>query len=373
MKRGLPSLVCLAFLLGSLSPATANRLKKVLILDVVNIDKNPNYEYLVGSITDALIEKLKTNFAFKETPKTDWQSAAQKNDLFFEDESYTKTFAMTLGIRMRQDIAVSGGFKVVIVKGQQQMRATLFLIDVPNKKIIDTVEKNMPLTGDMFSKVDELANQLAKSAETVLPGKDFYEKNKDDFDVATSSLRLISEAYFLQFMGPKQLDETSLFVTPSRLPLLYGGGLRFQSGIWRKLDWYAQGAFFYSNAALTSQQSATTVPQTMMGGNATAGLAYTIDFGKRFHVTPWSGGGYFVGQTTMSYVNFPQMPSQKDGSKTASSVLLFYGPTANAGIDFTFDLTRSLFVNMGVASLWYFNGQGVSANLGASLSSGWRF
>ncbi|MFO1471057.1 MAG: hypothetical protein U1F27_08485 [Turneriella sp.] len=364
-----------ALLLGCIAmvPLSANRLKKVLILDVVNIDKNTNYDYLVGSITDALTEKLKTNFAFKETPKADWQSAAQKNDLFFEDESYTKTFAMTLGIRMRQDIAISGGFKVVVIKGQQQMRATLFIIDVPNKKIIGTVEKNMPLTGDMFSKVDELANQLAKSAESVLPGKDFYEKNKDDFDVSTSSLRLVSEAYFMTLLGPKQLDETSLYITQSRIPLSYGGGLRFQSSVWRKLDWYVQGVCFYANTALTSQQSGTSVPQTMLGGNATGGLGYTLDLNKRFHMTPWLGGGYFVGQTTISYANFSRLPTQKDGTKTASSVLLFYGPTANAGIDFSFDLSRSLFVSLGVTSIWFFNGQGASANLGASLSSGWRF
>lgn len=66
-------------LLTSLLQAAA--LKKVLILDVVNIDKNANYDYLVGSITDAFTAKLKENFAYSETPKEAWQKAAVAGDL----------------------------------------------------------------------------------------------------------------------------------------------------------------------------------------------------------------------------------------------------------------------------------------------------
>ncbi len=72
-------------------------LKKVLILDVVNIDKNENYYYLVASITDAFTAKLKENFAYSETPKEAWQKAAVAGDLPFEDESYTRPYAMSLG------------------------------------------------------------------------------------------------------------------------------------------------------------------------------------------------------------------------------------------------------------------------------------
>ncbi|AFM11142.1 hypothetical protein Turpa_0487 [Turneriella parva DSM 21527] len=68
----------LLLLCSALHPAA---LKKVLILDVVNIDKNANYDYLVGSITDAFTAKLKENFAYSETPKEAWQKAAVAGDL----------------------------------------------------------------------------------------------------------------------------------------------------------------------------------------------------------------------------------------------------------------------------------------------------
>lgn len=348
-------------------------LKKVLILDVVNIDKNQNYDYLVGSITDALTEKLKTNFVFKETLKADWQAAATKNDLLFEDESYTRTFAMSLGIKMKQDITISGGFRVVVVKGQQVLRATLFLIDVPNKKIIDIVEKDMPITGDLFSKVDTLALSLTKSAAKVLPGKDFYAQNKESFDLERSSLRLISEAYLLTAIGPKQFDETSSYITPSRMAQTFGGGLRYQSGLWRKFDWYVQGMFYYSGAALISQQSGTTIPQKFLGGAVTGGIGYTLDIGRRFQLTPWLGGGYFFGQTKLNYSNYSVQPVDRAGTKYSGSETLVYAPTANLGVDLSFDISQHWYVSLGATSMSFFNGPGVSTTVGATLSGGWRF
>ena len=47
----------------------AQSLKKVLILDVVNIDKNANYDYLVGSMTAAVAGDLyrRPNLGFRNS------------------------------------------------------------------------------------------------------------------------------------------------------------------------------------------------------------------------------------------------------------------------------------------------------------------
>ena len=355
------------------STLRAEALKKVLILDVVNIDKNANYEYLVSSITDALTAKLKENFIYKESPKDAWQQAAVKNDLIFEDESYTRTFAMSLGIRMRQDIAISGGFRVVVVKGQQVIRATLFLIDIRNKKIIDTVEQNMPITGDLFSKVDELAIALTKAAEKVLPGKDYYVKHEENFEVGHPVLRLVSEAYFLTLIGSKLFNETQSYITPSRMPFMYGAGLRAQTQLWRKFEWFAQGTFYTSSASLKSAESGTMIPQTLLAGSGTGGLAYVLPFSKRLSFTPWLGGGFLLGQTTLNFSNYTKLPTDSSGGKVSSQAALFYGPTANAGLVVSMIVTDDIFLSLGAVSMAFFNGQGMSASLGASLSGSWRF
>lgn len=355
------------------STVHAQGLKKVLILDVVNIDKNSNYDYLVGSITEALTAKLKENFAFRDTPKDAWQKAAQNNDLLFEDESYTRTFAMTLGIRMRQDIAISGGFRVAVVKGQQVMKATLFLIDVPNRRIIDTVEKNMPLTGDLFSKVDELARDLTKAAEKVLPGKDYYAKHQDEFAVTQSSLSLVTSAFFLTANGPKSLDEDSLYLTPSRFKMMYAAGLQYQTNLWRRLDFWGQALAYFSNANVTSQQQTNVMPSTLFGGSGIVGLAWVFDIGKKYHITPRAGGGYMYGQAKLDFSQYSKPPRDANNKDVLSTSLMFYGPVVVVGADFSWDVSQTFFLNLGTVAQMFFNGVGSSTTMGVTLGGGYRF
>jgi hypothetical protein len=351
----------------------AETLKKVLILDVVNVDKNANYDYLVASITDAFTAKLKENFAYSETPKEVWQKAALAGDLPFEDESYTRTFALSLGLKMRQDIAISGGFRVALVNRQQVIKATLFLIDVKNKKNIDTIEKDMPLSGDLFGKVDELARDLTEAAKKVLPGKDYYVKHEADFEVGHPTLRLASEAYFLPIIGAKSFSETRSFVTPSRMPLLYGAGLRAQAQLWRKFEWYVQGMFFMSSSALRSEQSGTAIPQSLTAGGISGGLGYVLPMSKRLSLTPWIGAGFFLGQTTLQFSNYAKQPTDSAGTGVPSQSVLFYGPTANAGLAVGIIVTDDFFLSLGATSMAFFNGEGMSASLGAAVSGSWRF
>lgn len=370
--RFLSGLVLLSAMLGG-STLHAESLKKVLILDVVNIDKNANYDYLVASITDAFTAKIRENFAYAETPKELWQKAAVAGDLPFEDESYTRTYAMSLGIRMRQDIAISGGFRVAVANRQQVIKATLFLIDVKNKKIVDTIEKNMPLSGDLFSKVDELAVALTEAAKKVLPGKEYFVKHEADFEVGHPTLRLATETYFLTLAGSKNFSETSSYITPSQLPLMYGVGLRAQSQLWRKFEWYVQGIFFTSFSSLKAEQSGTSIPQFLLAGNATGGLGYVVPFSKRLSLTPWIGGGFMFGQTTLQFSNYAKSPTDSTGQAVSSQSALLYGPTVNAGLALGIIVNEDVFLSLGATSLAFFNGQGMSVSLGASVSGSWRF
>ncbi|RME91251.1 MAG: hypothetical protein D6767_05500 [Candidatus Hydrogenedentota bacterium] len=86
------------------------RIKRVLILDIKNIEENPNYNYLENSITDAIRNLLKKKFAFYEMPKEKWQSIAEENYVYPEDY-YTRTSAMNVGLLTKQDIVIAGEFK----------------------------------------------------------------------------------------------------------------------------------------------------------------------------------------------------------------------------------------------------------------------
>lgn len=87
----------------SLTSLQAEGLKKVLILDFINIEKNANFQYLETSITDSVTEMLRKRFAFTESDKDKTESVATENFLF-RDDYYTKSTAMNLGLLTRQDI-----------------------------------------------------------------------------------------------------------------------------------------------------------------------------------------------------------------------------------------------------------------------------
>ena len=93
--------------LNSISLSAAG-LKKVIILDFKNFDKNVNYEYLESSITDAVRNDLKSRFAFKEMAPEEWRKLAKDNYFLWPEENYTKGFAMQLGLTGRQDVVVGG-------------------------------------------------------------------------------------------------------------------------------------------------------------------------------------------------------------------------------------------------------------------------
>lgn len=93
------------------APLLADRMKRVIVLDFKNLDKNPDYQYLESSITDAVKTDLKAKFVFKEMPVEEWQKLAADNLFSWPDENYTKGFATNLGKAGRQDVVIGGSFQ----------------------------------------------------------------------------------------------------------------------------------------------------------------------------------------------------------------------------------------------------------------------
>ncbi|AFM11141.1 hypothetical protein [Turneriella parva] len=68
----------------------AQSLKKVMILDFKNLDKNPDYTYLEDSITEAVRNDLKAKFDFREMQRGDWHKLAEKNLFLWPEDNYTR-------------------------------------------------------------------------------------------------------------------------------------------------------------------------------------------------------------------------------------------------------------------------------------------
>lgn len=158
----------------------ADEMQKVIILPFKNIDKNPNYEYLEATITDAIRAKLQTKFAFSETPERDWKSVAKKNFLY-ENECYTATFAMNLGLYSNQDVMINGGFimkKSEANKDSDSVSTTVRIIGIADKKIVSEMVIDVPADSKLFNTIGEVADKAAKEASKVLPNKEDWEKNR---------------------------------------------------------------------------------------------------------------------------------------------------------------------------------------------------
>ena len=89
----------------------APSLKKVAVLELVNLDKNSNVEYLSGSMTDAMEEKLSGKFSYQKADKRELTRVAEENFLY-KDDFATKSVALNLGLLTKQDVVIAGGFSV---------------------------------------------------------------------------------------------------------------------------------------------------------------------------------------------------------------------------------------------------------------------
>ncbi len=259
----------------AVAPTLAEPLKKVLILDVINLDKEANFDYLVGSITEALKENLKQNFVYLETAKEEWQRAALAHDLVFTEESHTRTYSLDLGIAMKQDIAISGGFKVRTKKGTQVLEVIIFLLDVKKRELIDTVTMQTPTSGEMFTKINKLADQLSLAAAKVLPGKEDYAKNKSAFGGGDHSFTITTRTKPLTVFGMEKFDESDQLLRPSQYALSIEAGARYEiNNFWRTYGIWGQAAAFFSPVPLESTQRSETIRNLTAGLIAVAGAPW---------------------------------------------------------------------------------------------------
>ncbi len=163
------SVYVLVFFLG-VTAIHGTQLQKVLILPIVNIEKDPNLSYLENSISSALLEKLREKLAFDELSEETWQRVAEQNYIL-RDELYTRSAAMNLGVLANQDIVIHGGFKAEYKK-KALIRATAYVLDTKRKKSLSKIEMEFPVDSELFNAVNTIADRIEKEARKVIPSKE---------------------------------------------------------------------------------------------------------------------------------------------------------------------------------------------------------
>jgi hypothetical protein len=161
----LKNLIIIAYIFF-LIPTVLNsqELKKVLILDIKNIEENPDYDYLEASITESVKDIFKERFAYEETSPYEWRKAADKHQIY-PDDWFTATAVMYLGQILSQDMVIAGGFTVDQGKvGIPSILTKVHILDISGKKVLQTITIALPADNNIFNGIKEIANHVAESA-----------------------------------------------------------------------------------------------------------------------------------------------------------------------------------------------------------------
>ncbi|MBN8219480.1 MAG: hypothetical protein J0L53_01070 [Spirochaetes bacterium] len=324
----------------SLGPAMA--LQKVMILPIVNIDKDANFAYLEGSITDSLKERLREKLAFDELPEEKWNLIAEQN-FILRDDFHTRTAAMNLGILTNQDIVISGGFKPVNAKLgggriKTSIHATAYLLDIKKKKIIATVSVDLPADSELFTSINQVADRMEAEARKVIPSKE---------DAARSGLQSAGEPFFsdwsigLNAGAGLYVSGYAKYFTP-QLPAL-GATMRARMPRFAR-NLVVAGGFNFLNHKL--KEGGDSALQSLGASSLTTNymfsmaLGYQLGLGTKFYLEPQLGGGYVLQSTAVT-------------GNGINSTLSNGFPLARAGATAYYRLNPIVDVSLGAESLMY--------------------
>ncbi|MDH5718499.1 MAG: hypothetical protein OEZ22_12810 [Spirochaetia bacterium] len=316
---------------------SAAQLKKVLILDIVNIEKNSNYQYLEVSITEAVANSLKKKFAFEEMRKYDWEEVAE-NNYFFRDDLYTRSIAMNMGLLSKQDVVISGGFKIISSakakspalqkeKDTEIIATEVRILDIAKKRIIAEFVEEGPADNRIFQSVEKIAIRISEEARAVLPSREEWEKkgatggsSEPIFGDYAIGLRAGGGLYLGGWASHFELEQPSLGISfLFHIPIL-----------WDKLA--VQVDFMQTEHKLKEDvdSSLNNMNYRLSASNLILGGFFMVDFklSRNFALHPKLGGGYIMQEVEIT----------GSTNETSNNSL----PFAGAGVELSYKINRTL-------------------------------
>lgn len=336
-------LFCIIILTVSTPQLIAAGLKRVLVLDIINIDGAEEYTYLETTITSALRTKLQSEFAYEKTPQAEWRAIAEDNFIFRKDY-HTETASFNLGLLTRQDIVISGGFtaEAEVAGSDPFLNLNINIYDLQRKEIAARLEKKLPINQNLFAEIDRAVAELILAASTVLPSKEEWRRRKLSgreveskplFKDIRTGIRLGGAFYSSGYADRWQVSQPSLgFQIQAKSPffwhrLLLGAHINIVRHTWRK-DF---------NAVTQSFNLSTT--NYLFGGSVGAGFELNSDFSLQ----PALGAG-IVMQNSQIAGEISQS-TQNDFAYMAGFLSLVYH--LNQRVDLNFEMGSFIFLESG--------------------------
>ena len=80
-----------------------------------------------------------------------------------------------------------------------------------------------------------------------------------------------------------------------------------------------------------------------------------------------------VGVARQDFSSYEKSPLDVNSNSLSVINSVFYGTIFQAGAELVFDISSSLFMEMGAMTQFYLNSQGVTSTLGGTFGLGWRY
>lgn len=351
-------LIYLAAVLLSTPVFSAKR--KLLILPFQNREKNALYDYLEGSITEAVTKKLQENFVFESPADEKWRSVAGQN-LVHPNEFYTNTAGMQLGAWLKQDVVISGSFVVVqkpITRARQNydddkptgkpldklvnapqanapvIVTTVRVFDIAKKKLVTEFEVEGFADASMFESIDLVAARVAKEAVVVLPNEnEWREAGGTDFADYQHHVGFAAGVGAISTPGAfdAALTSGSQLLPKDFHPLKFSFAYTRRRSFYRDLFVTGQLSYATGGSSFGVERATTAISASSRSLSVSAGVGYLWSFWSRYYAAPLVRFGYQLGNITLDYENLLTKPVDLDGQEvskrafTANAPLVAFG------------------------------------------------
>ncbi|MES0491859.1 MAG: hypothetical protein ABUK01_17825 [Leptospirales bacterium] len=325
--------------------SVAAGLKKVMIMDFKNIEKNESYQYLESSITDAVKKSLKAKFAFRELAPKVWKAKAKKNFFLHEDEFYTKNVALQLGLINNQDIVIGGGYKIRSGK----IYTNVHIYDIGKKKLVKEFVIKGYADNRIFASVEKIAQQIAKEIESILPNKDNWEKNQGGSIYAN---QLALNGGYSTFSFPDnsaQKLQINSGLQPGDFKVLFNffGEYRRNNFLFARVIGIAGMQYQNGAHSFSAEGHAAKVDATVSIFSGFLGLGYSIPLAPKLTITPSLGLGGSYGTINLDYSQLAVLPVDSTGKSISQQDLTYTSMLAIADVRFGYHMNSTMGLEAG--------------------------
>ncbi len=360
----------LCFLIIIFSAVTAQaRVPEFLFIPIENTGQNANSEYIGKSVSDELRNQINENFAVHEIPDSAWRSIARENQFIYEDEYSTRSVALQLGIILKRDVVLLGGYSVETSKsgGTDVVVFNIYLMSIRDRKIISHINFKTPADATLFTKMIELRDRVIAELAKVLPNKKDAERlYYEDESVYFKNQFVLSGGTCFTIV-PAPVDKIpatgEVAYNPGDFPLSPEITLQYRrlNVFFDGFQVHASAGFSFGSTDVDMVTSSNSVTVDHYAGAFNIGPGYRLPLFGRSYLCIQGGVGYYYAKTIMDLgMSGKDVTDVYTGESIEEIKMDIYGPTARGDLILGYSIFGNLAIEIGGAYRVYFGTEDMS-------------